>query len=99
MPDHRDVSLAVALDERRFRGGHVSFVHQWVLGLTRLGWRVSVFDPGAGATFARPETGRCIDVMGYASAADRVQTGHDCVFLDIDPGFGQMWHELGLADV
>jgi hypothetical protein len=39
-----------------------------------------------------------LNVMGYL--ADEEILGHAPrrVFLDIDPGFGQMWHELGLHD-
>lgn len=38
-----------------------------------------------------------LDVMGYVSDCERVRTDAMRVFLDIDPGFGQMWHHLGLA--
>ena len=40
----------------------------------------------------------CLDVMGFIGS-EGFLGAKQCVFLDIDPGFGQMWHELGLADV
>src|SRR5207237_9092873 len=41
-----------------------------------------------------------LDVMGYLrDEPDLLAAARRRVFLDIDPGFGQMWRELGLADV
>jgi hypothetical protein len=40
-----------------------------------------------------------INVMGYFAHEDIVSLARRRVFLDIDPGFGQMWRELGLCDV
>jgi hypothetical protein len=45
-----------------------------------------------GATFL-------LNVMGYLDDDDLLAAAPRRVFLDIDPGFGQMWRELGLADV
>jgi hypothetical protein len=39
-----------------------------------------------------------INVMGYLSNERILGAAPRRVFLDIDPGFGQMWRELGLAD-
>ena len=39
-----------------------------------------------------------IDVMGFVEHPEASRAAQT-VFLDIDPGFGQMWCELGLADV
>ncbi|CAN5223468.1 hypothetical protein BH11PLA2_BH11PLA2_17640 [soil metagenome] len=39
-----------------------------------------------------------INVMGYCNDADVLASVKRRVFLDIDPGFGQMWRELGLHD-
>jgi hypothetical protein len=36
--------------------------------------------------------------MGYIDDADILESVQRRVFLDIDPGFGQMWRELGLHD-
>jgi Glycosyl transferases group 1 len=38
-----------------------------------------------------------INVMGYLDDEEVLAAAPVRVFLDIDPGFGQMWHELGLA--
>jgi hypothetical protein len=40
-----------------------------------------------------------LNVMGYLHDDDLLAASPRRVFLDIDPGFGQMWRELGLADV
>jgi hypothetical protein len=40
-----------------------------------------------------------INVMGYLSDAEILAAARRKVFLDIDPGFGQMWRALGLADI
>jgi len=40
-----------------------------------------------------------LNVMGYLDDHDILAAASHRVFLDIDPGFGQMWRALGLADV
>jgi hypothetical protein len=40
-----------------------------------------------------------INVMGFLSDPDVLAAAPRRVFLDIDPGFGQMWRELGLCDL
>ena len=41
---------------------------------------------------------RCLlNVMGYLDDEEMLAAAPRRVFLDIDPGFGQMWRELGLA--
>jgi hypothetical protein len=37
--------------------------------------------------------------MGYLQDEEVLEKAPRRVFLDIDPGFGQMWHELGLCDL
>lgn len=39
-----------------------------------------------------------INVMGFFSDAEILAAARHRVFFDIDPGFGQMWRELGLHD-
>jgi hypothetical protein len=39
-----------------------------------------------------------LDVMGFVEDEDLLAASPRNVFLDIDPGFGQMWRELGLHD-
>jgi hypothetical protein len=39
-----------------------------------------------------------LNVMGYLDDEDLLARAPLRVFLDVDPGFGQMWRELGLAD-
>lgn len=39
-----------------------------------------------------------VNVMGYLDDEELLAAAPRRVFLDIDPGFGQMWRELGLAD-
>ena len=40
-----------------------------------------------------------LDVMGFLRGVDIAEAARFRVFLDIDPGFPQMWQALGLADV
>ena len=40
-----------------------------------------------------------LNVMGFITDEDVLGAAESRVFLDLDPGFGQMWRELGLADV
>lgn len=40
-----------------------------------------------------------LNIMGYLRDHELLAAAPRRVFLDIDPGFGQMWRELGLADV
>jgi hypothetical protein len=40
-----------------------------------------------------------LNVMGFITDKDILHRAPRRVFLDIDPGFGQMWRELGQADV
>jgi hypothetical protein len=40
-----------------------------------------------------------LNVMGFVRDADLLAAAPRRVFLDIDPGFGQMWRALGLSDV
>jgi hypothetical protein len=40
-----------------------------------------------------------LNVMGYCDDEELLTAARRRVFLDTDPGFGQMWRELGLADI
>jgi hypothetical protein len=40
-----------------------------------------------------------LNVMGFVDDSELLSAARRRVFLDIDPGFGQVWRELGLADV
>jgi hypothetical protein len=40
-----------------------------------------------------------LNVMGFVRDPELLGAARRRVFLDIDPGFGQVWRELGLADV
>ena len=40
-----------------------------------------------------------IDVMGFLNDEEILGSARRRIFLDIDPGFGQMWHALGLCDM
>jgi hypothetical protein len=40
-----------------------------------------------------------LNVMGYVTDTEILGSASRRVFLDIDPGFGQMWQELGQADL
>jgi hypothetical protein len=49
---------------------------------------------------ARVRRAKClINVMGFLRDEEILSAARRRIFLDIDPGFGQMWRELGLADI
>lgn len=131
----RAVLLAAAMSQRRFAGGHVAALLQFVHGFRRLGfdvvfldvlaedanvdedlaWLQGVFrdDDGVYAYVLRGHdvsgvgdvtrdaaaTEVALNVMGVAPIHERFDYAGRVVFVDIDPGFGQMWKALGLADV
>jgi hypothetical protein len=72
-----------------------------------LGERWAVIDGQSNSTFGLPrkEVARrmrsalLINVMGYLRDENFLHAAHRRVFLDIDPGVPQMWHELGQADL
>lgn len=45
------------------------------------------------------EADALINVNGFIDSPDILERARRRVFFDIDPGFPQMWHELGLADL
>jgi hypothetical protein len=45
------------------------------------------------------ESALLINVMGYLDDEEILERAGTTAFLDIDPGFGQMWRELRLADI
>jgi hypothetical protein len=68
-------------------------------------WTVLLPEGGA-AGVSRAETARrlaesdfLLNVMGYLEDEDLLSASPLRVFLDIDPGFGQMWRELGQCDL
>jgi hypothetical protein len=76
-------------------GGHAWAIAHWALGLQELGYVATVVerlpeDRAAGE-------GWLINVMGYLDCGT-ARPASSLVFLDIDPGYPQMWRELGLAD-
>lgn len=67
-------------------------------------WAVLLPEGGA-VGLPRAEVGRrlassdlLLNVMGYLDDEDLLAAPPLRVFLDVDPGFGQMWRELGLTD-
>ena len=67
-------------------------------------WSVLLPD-GASAGLTRAEVERrvgssdfLLNVMGYLDDEELLARAPLRVFLDVDPGFGQMWRDLGLAD-
>jgi hypothetical protein len=93
---------------RERAGGHLWALAQWALGLEAAGVRTTVA-PAVTADALRPiapfdaveddvwSVG-VLDVMGFLGR-DALRADGPWVFLDIDPGYPQMWRELGLADV
>ena len=73
-----------------------------------LGDSYTLLNPGAGTTFgvsrqvARGQVAEAdllINVMGYLKDEELLGLSRRLVFLDVDPGFTQMWQELELANL
>lgn len=85
------------------RIGYVSAVLR-AAGLER-SWTIGL-DDGSHAGLSRTEmldwvrsADLLLNVMGFCEDAEILSAARERVFLDTDPGFGQMWHALGLADI
>jgi hypothetical protein len=72
-----------------------------------LGDAFAILDRSSGASIGRSRAdvrsalrrSACLlNVMGYLDDGELLAAAPLRVFLDIDPGFGQMWYELGLHD-
>ncbi|MGN6607686.1 MAG: hypothetical protein ACTHMS_11850 [Jatrophihabitans sp.] len=83
---------------------------EWVRGVMAsvgLGdcWTVLLPDGGAAGAARSTALDRVrrsvllLNVMGYLDDPELLAAAPRRVFLDIDPGFGQLWQALGLADV
>lgn len=58
----------------------------------------STIGPGRGALLERVAAADLfLNVMGYVRDEEILAAARRRVFIDIDPGFGQMWQDLGLA--
>lgn len=76
-----------------------------MLGRFDLAWTIA-HDHGVHSGLARRDTlawvrsaDLILNVMGFCTDEELLAAARHRVFLDTDPGFGQMWRELGLADV
>jgi hypothetical protein len=59
----------------------------------------SVAGLGRGELLERVRASLLLNVMGYVRDADLLGAASRRIFLDIDPGYPQMWRDLGLADL
>jgi hypothetical protein len=101
--------LAGNVEGRERAGGHLWALAQWALGLQAAGVRTTVA-PAATAEALRSVAAfevpgdddaapaGVLNAMGFLTR-DALPADGPWVFLDIDPGYPQMWRELGLADV
>jgi hypothetical protein len=94
--------LAANVRGRPSAGGHRSALEQWAQGLRGVGHDVTFMDGSPAAGWAEGGTPDDIDlVLNVMGCLPRSDIGRSAtwVFVDIDPGYPQMWHELGLADM
>src|SRR5579859_4439781 len=88
---------------RAAAGGHRSALAQWSRGLRRGGHDVTFVDgatssPTSEVRGSGDEFDLVLNVMGFLPR-DEAHRRASWVFVDIDPGYPQMWRELGLADM
>jgi len=69
----------------------------WTLGHD--GWRDVAGVPRRQAIEKIRRSQMVLNVMGFLDDAEMLDAAPCRVFFDIDPGFGQMWRELGLHDL
>jgi hypothetical protein len=99
--------LAGNVAGRERAGGHLWALAQWALGLRAASVRTTVAPAATAdalraiAPFGAPR-GEAVDgvlnAMGFLDC-DALPVDGPRVFLDLDPGYPQMWRELGLADL
>jgi hypothetical protein len=75
--------------------GRFGLADAWSLDAGGAGWFGAPRDRVLGAAAEAP---LLINVMGYCRDVAVLERSRRRVFLDIDPGFPQMWRELGLHD-
>ena len=81
---------------------------RWVADVMRMhglgdAWTVALGDGAHAGRAARPRAlpsarDLLLNVMGFLTDEELLAAAQRRVFLDTDPGFAQMWRELGLAD-
>jgi hypothetical protein len=108
MSDAPQMVVAGNVAGREQAGGHLWALAQWALGLRAAGVRVSVAPEDTAralrpiAAFDAPADdgapGAVLNTMGFLPPEALAVDGPR-VFLDLDPGYPQMWRELGLADL
>ena len=85
-----------AMASKAGSGGEAWVRLSYALGLRRLGYEVRLIEEA----LARTSAARfLLNIMGFVNDPEVLASARRRVFLDIDPGFGQIWCELGLADV
>ncbi|HKG02353.1 MAG TPA: hypothetical protein VKB03_04180 [Conexibacter sp.] len=106
MSERPQMVLAGNTAGRERAGGHAWALAQWALGLRAAGVRTTVAPPLGDALtpithFEAPHDASgagILNAMGFLSR-DALDADGPWVFLDLDPGYPQMWRELGLADL
>jgi hypothetical protein len=104
----RELGWEVTLVDRLEPGMSRAGVGQLAATMERFGlehdWSLLLPDGGT-VGLRREEVGRrlgssdlLLDVMGYLDDEELLARAPLRAFLDVDPGFGQMWRALGLAD-
>jgi hypothetical protein len=84
---------ALAYLDRLLAGEGVAYSVLGANGIVHAGpSRAELFEKARAARFL-------LNVMGFVDDPELLAAARRRVFLDIDPGFGQVWRELGLADV
>jgi len=101
------------LDSLEHAGGDLTVEHQRVAYVKSVmrehgladAWTIALPD-GRHAGLSREralrfvrDTDLLLNVMGFCTDEELLGSARRRVFLDTDPGFAQMWQELGLADV
>jgi hypothetical protein len=97
------ILLAANACGRPRAGGHRSALAQWSGGLRRGGHEVTFVDRATSLSAGKLREGSddfdlVLNVMGFLPR-DEPHSRTPWVFVDIDPGYPQMWRELGLADM
>jgi hypothetical protein len=101
----RELGFDVQFVDSLRSGGDPAYLGE-VMAAAGLADRWTLLDGADAVGTSRPETLRrvrdsafLLNVMGFLDDPEILAAAPRRVFLDIDPGFGQLWEALGLADV
>lgn len=92
------IAVGASIGSRPKAGGHHWALASWAEGARGAGHQTVLLDADTrGRGNALSDCSLVLNIMGFIPPEPTSRAAW--AFLDIDPGYPQMWHELGLADM